>query len=175
MSGMLFENVHIVPGFQSQTGAAIEGDWVCMKGYNRAMILIHEMRGADGTATVYAIDKAKTAAAGSSSDSITITHFWSVADVASNTGDVGAAAAATVGVTDVWTKGTAAAAITGSTTQSKGQWYAVELSAEELGDDYDWFQMTITSSNAAHYVSCWYILYEPRYARAGASQVTAIA
>lgn len=171
---MLFENVHVVPAFQDQTGAAIAGDWVKLTNYDKVLILFHEMRGAEGTATVLRLDKAKTAAGGDAG-TLNMTNFWYVQDAASTTGDVGGTAAATVGVTDVWTKGTAAATFTGSTTQSKGQWVAIEVSAEELGDSFDWLQLQVVSSNAAHYMSAWYVLYGPRYARAGASQATEIA
>lgn len=174
MVPMLFENAHIVPAFQDQTGAAIAGDWVKLTNYDKCLILFHEMRGADATATVLRLDIAKTAAGGDAS-TINITNFWYVQDVASTTGDVGGTAAATVGTTDVWTKGTAAATFSGSTTASKGQWVAIEVSAEELGTDFDWLQLQVVSSNVAHYMSAWYILYGPRYARAGASQTTQIA
>jgi hypothetical protein len=165
---LLFENSHLTPAFQDQTGAHVEGDFVSLRNYNKCMILIHEMRGADATATVFRVDKANTAAGGDEHTSITLNNFWSVADVASATGDVGATAAATVGATDTWTKGTAAALITGSTTASKGQWYAIEIDASELPDadhpDSCFIQLVITSSNAAHYISAWYLLYEPKEA-----------
>lgn len=167
MSKMLFENSHITPAFQSQTGAAISGDFVSMKNYGKCLILLHEMRGANATATVFRVDKATEVAGSTQSTGITMNNFWYVQDVASATGDVGGTAAATVGATDTWTKGTAATSFTGSTTQSVGQWYAIEIDASELPDssyNYDCIQLAIVSSNGAHYLSAWYVLYEPRYA-----------
>ena len=165
---MQFENSKIVPAFQDQTGAAIAGDWVSMENYNRCLILLHEMRGANGTATVFRVDKARDVAGTNQSTGITMNNFWYVQDLASVTGDVGASAL--VGASDTWTKGTAAASFTGSTTQSKGQWYAIEVKASELPDttyqDYDAIQLQIVSSNVAHYLSAWYVLYEPRFAQA---------
>lgn len=163
---MLFENCHITPAFQDQTGAAIAGDWISLKNYRKCLILLHEMRGANATATVFRVDKATAVAGTNQSTGITMNNFWYAQDVASTTGDVGGTAAATVGATDTWTKGTAATSFTGSTTQSVGQWYAIEVDAGELPDssyDYDCIQLQIVSSNGAHYLSAWYVLYDPRY------------
>ena len=163
---MLYENSRIVPACQDQAGAAIACDWVSLKNYNRCLILLHEMRGATATATVFRVDKARAVAGTNQSTGITMNNFWYVQDLASVTGDVGASAL--VGASDTWTKGTAAASFTGSTTQSVGQWYAIEVKAAELPDstyqDYDCIQLQIVSSNAAHYLSAWYVLYEPRFA-----------
>lgn len=164
---MLFEESHIVPAFQDQTGAAIAGDWISMKNYRKCLILVHEMRGADATATVLRVDKASSVTGGDQSTGITLNNFWSVADLASVTGDVGASVG--VGASDTWTKGTAAASITGSVTQSVGQWYAIEVADEDILDatgavDFDCIQIQVVSSNAAHYISAWYVLYDPRYA-----------
>lgn len=172
---MLFENAHIVPAFATQTGGAIAGDWVKLTNFNKCLILLHEQRGADSTASVFRVDKAKTAAGGSESTGVTMSNFWHVEAAATVTGDVGGTAAGTVGVTDVWTKGTAGNSYTGVTTQSVSSWYAIEVSAEDLGDDFDWLQLQIVSSNAAHRLTAWYLLYEPRYAQAGNRQATQIA
>jgi len=172
------DQVKIVPAFQDQTGAAIAGDWVNMEGYGGCLILMHEMRGADATATVVRVDKARTVAGGDQSTGITMDNFWYSQDRASVTGDVGATAAATVGSTDVWTKGTAAASFSGSTTQSVGQWVVIDVNADDLPDstyeDYNCIQLQVVSSNAAHYISAWYVLYNPRYARNMADQPTAL-
>lgn len=169
MLGTLFENIHLTPAFQDQTGAAIAGDWISLKGYEGCLILFHEMRGANGTATVLRVDKATAVDGTDQSTGITMNNFWYVQDVASTTGDVGATAAATVGATDTWTKGTAATSFTGSTTQSKGQWVAIDVKASELPATsagvftaYDCLQLQVVSSNGAHYLSAWYVLYGPR-------------
>lgn len=167
MTGNLFEYLHPVPAFQDQTGAAIAGDWISLKNYTGCLILFHEMRGANGTATVLRVDKATSVAGGDQSTGITMNNFWAVQDVASTTGDVGGTAAATVGATDTWVKQTAAASFTGSTTQSKGQWVAIDVKADELPTssyDFDCIQLQVVSSNGAHYLSAWYLLYGPRYA-----------
>jgi hypothetical protein len=161
----LFENSHIVPAFQDQTGAAIAGDWISMRDYKKCLILVHEMRGADATATVYRVDKATSVAGADQSTGITLNNFWQVKDLASVTGDVGASTS--VGASDTWTKGTAATSITSEVTQSVGEWYAIEIDGSELWSstaDYDCIQLQVVSSNAAHYISAWYILYEPKFA-----------
>lgn len=162
---LLFENCKIVPAFQDQTGAAIAGDWISMRDYKKCLILVHEMRGADATATVLRVDKATSVAGANQSTGITLNNFWYVRDLDSVTGDVGASTS--VGASDTWTKGTAATSITGSTTQSKGQYYAIEIDGSELWSstaDYDCIQIQVVSSNAAHHISAWYILYEPKWA-----------
>lgn len=162
---LLFENSKIVPAFQDQTGAAIAGDWISMKHYKKCLILVHEMRGANATATVLRVDKATSVAGADQSTGITLNNFWQVKDLASVTGDVGASAL--VGASDTWTKGTAAASITSEVTQSVGEWYAIEIDGSELWSstaDYDCIQLQVVSSNGAHYLSAWYILYEPKFA-----------
>jgi len=168
MLGTLFENVKITPAFQDQTGAAIAGDWISLKGAEGVLILVHEMRGANATATVLRVDKATNVAGADQSTGITMNNFWYVQDLTSVTGDVGASAA--VGDSDTWTKGTAATSFTGSTTQSKGQWYAIDVKASELPavaagvqTNFDCVQIQVVSSNAAHYLSAWYVLYGPRW------------
>jgi hypothetical protein len=164
---LLFENCRVVPAFQNQTGAAIAGDWVSMKNYHKCAILVHEMRGANGTASVLRVDKARDVSGTDESTGITLNNFWYVQDLTSVTGDVGASTS--VGDSDTWTKGTAGASITGSTTQSKGQWYWIEVDGSDLPDttyqDYDCIQIQVVSSNSSHNLSAWYILYEPRYAQ----------
>jgi hypothetical protein len=172
---MLFENVHVVPAIATQTGAAIAGDWVKLTNYNKCLILLCEQRGADANTTAFRVNKAKTAAGGSVSTGISLANHWYVEGAATTTGDIGATAAATVGVTDVWTKDAAATSHTGVATQNVTSWYAIEVAAEELGDGFNWLQLNITASNAAHRLTAFYVLYEPRYARAGDKQATEIA
>lgn len=165
--------VHLVPAFQDQTGAAIAGDWVSLKNYEGCLILFHEMRGANATATVIRVDKATAVDGTNQSTGITMNKLRAVQDLTSVTGDVGAST--NVGSSDTWADQTAATSFTGSTTQSKGQWVAIDVRTDELQDTsyaYDCIQLQVVSSNAAHYVSAWYVLYGPRYA--GASGVSAI-
>lgn len=157
---MLYQTGKIVQAFQTQTGAAIAGDWISLKNYKRCCILIAEMRGADATATVFRVDKAKDVSGTDQSTGITMNNFWSMEDLTSVTGDVGAGAP---GAADTWTKQTAATSYTGSTTQSVPCYYWIEVDAAELGDPFDCLQVQIVSSNAAHYVTGIYILTEPRY------------
>ena len=172
------DQVHVVAGFQDQTGAAIAGDWVNLEGYGGCLILMHEMRGADATPTVIRVDKARDVSGTNQSPGITMKNFWYSQDRASVTGDVGATAAATVGATDAWTKGTAATSFSGSVTQSVGQWVQIDVNADDLPDstydDYNSIQLQVVSSNAAHYLSAWYILYNPKSARNVADQPTAL-
>lgn len=163
---MLPMRSHITPAFESQAGAEIAGDWISMKNYNKCMILMHEMRGADATATVVRVDKARSVTGTNESTGMTMKHFWHIQDVVSVTGDVGASVAA---LSDTWTKGTAAASYTGSVTQSVACYFMCDIQADELPDatyqDYDCIQLQVVSSNAAHTLSAQYILYEPRYSQ----------
>ena len=173
------ENLKPVPAFQDQTGAAIAGDWVNMKGYGGCMIFFHEMRGADATPTVIRVDKARDIAGANQSTGVVLRNLWHSQDRASVTGDVGATAAASVGATDVFTKALATATtFSGSVTQSVGQWVVIDVNADDLPDatydDYNSIQLQVVSSNAAHYMSAWYLLYNPRCARKFADQPTAL-
>lgn len=165
MSGTLFENSHIMPAFPTAAGGAINGDWVCLRAYHRALLIIKEVRGASGVETVMRVDKASTAAAGGEVTGLALPNWWSIQDVVT-----------AAPLLDAWTKMTAIAATLdttaqGETTQSVTAMYAFEINADELGFDStgtvraDWVQATIVSSNGAHSIEGYWILYEARYAQ----------
>ncbi len=175
MSNMLFEVAKVVQVYGIHTGEHCHGDYVNLKGFAKVAFLVQELRGADGTATVIRVDKARTVAAGDVSTGITLKNFWTMADLPLAAADVAGTAAATVGAVNTWTKGTAATSITGSVTPSLGQAYWIEIDASELPDstyqDYCCLSPVIVSTNAAHYISIFAILYGARY---GSSTPSAI-
>jgi len=161
---ILAENSFPVRAFPTATGAAITGDWVSLKGYERAMLVVIEERGASAVATVIRVDKATDVAATGESTGITLNNFWQTGDLA----------AAPTAATTLFTKGTAAASITGTTTQSVGQVTVVEIDTEELGA-FDCLQATVVSSNAAHTIAAFWILYNARYAEKLANMINPVA
>jgi hypothetical protein len=179
----LFEHIKIVPAFQYQTVGAIAGDWVSLEGWTGCLILYHETRGAETTATVIRVDKARNVAGLNQSTGVTLNNIWAVESIplaATATTDVGATAAATVGATDTWVKETAGSTtFTGITTASLNSIVAIDIRADELPDtsydDFDAIQLQVVSGNATHAVSADYILYGPRYASSGATMPSAIA
>ena len=165
---MLTENCKTMLAFPSQTGGAITGDWVCLKGYEKARLIFIEQRGANATKTIFAVDKATTSAGANESAGITLKDFWYINDIAATP------------LLDTWTKGTAAAsnAAVASTTQSVTCLYIVEIDPAALittSYDFDWVQCQVASSNAAHYLTGIWELYSPRYAMDHASMPTIIA
>lgn len=156
----MIPNFHVVECIKPQTGAgARSGDWICMKNYNHATIVVHIAMGNAAT-TAVTVDKAKTAAGGSNSDGITINFAYLA------TGQT---------VTDTYTKVTGAASFTSSATGSGSEIYRLEIDAAELGNDYDFFQLELGVSNASNLVSAIAILSDPRYGGDPDDQLTAIA
>jgi hypothetical protein len=164
---MLFpDNAKFVEAFPTQHGGAITGDWVSLKGYERACLVILLTTGADDTETTITIDKATSVTAGDESTGITITNFWTLYNM------VSAAPA-----THAMTKGTAAASIVTVTDQSTTHRIVIDIDAAELPTstyDFDCLQCTTAGSNAAHFISGLWILYNPRYAMAQANMISPI-
>lgn len=145
----------IISLIKPQTGgSARSGIWVSMANYGKLTMIVSIAQGAANT-TAITVDKAKTSAGGSNSDGITMANFWTMVD---------AAGTAQAAASDTYTKGTAAASITSSSTGSGCSVYVIEILAEELGDGYNWVQLELGSSSASNLVSAVGILTEPRYA-----------
>ena len=165
------DNCKIVQAAPVTRGIAANGDWVCLKGYAKAMCVINIVTGADDTELTFTVDKATTAAAGNESTGITLNNFWTIYNMVS--------AAPT---SDAMTKGTAAASIVTVTDQSTSHLIVVDIDASELGyvattpfAKFDWLQLTVAGGNAAHTWAAIWILYNPRYGQDQASMLTAIA
>ena len=155
---MLPQNAKIVQAFLPAHGAALTGDWVSVKNYHKAMLIVTVATGASDVATVIAVDKATSVAAANESTGITLNNFWTIESIS-----------ATAPASDLMTKGTAAAYISiGATQQSLGHMAVADIDCGELPDssyEYDCLQANISSSNAAHFIGAVWVLYEPRYAQ----------
>lgn len=145
----LFEKIKVVDGIKPQTGgSARSGDWVSLENYGGCLIVVQIAQGAVNT-TAITVDKAKTAAGGSNSDGITMNNWWKCED--------------TPTTADTYTKGTAAASITSSSTGSGSSVYVIDIDAAELGDGYQFLQVEAGASNASNLISATYILYDAAY------------
>jgi hypothetical protein len=155
---MFMENVKIVPGLAHQTGAgARTADAVSLENYAKVGILVSIYQGAVNT-TAITVDKWTGPATGTTSTGITLSNWWKLEDV-------------TVGTTaDTWTKGTAAASITSSSTGSGISYYWIEIDADELRSGtstaYKFVECELGASNAGNYLWVHYFLFPPRYAQA---------
>ncbi len=155
---MLPMNAKIVRAIQTEHGSAEAGDWVCLKGYHKAMAIISISTGADDTETTITVDKATSVAGANESAGITLNNYWTLYNMDQ--------AAPT---SDKMTKGAAAASIVTVTDQSKDHLIVIDIDADELPTstyDFDCVQLALAGSNAAHFQSAVWVLYEPRYAQA---------
>lgn len=156
----MIPNFHVVECIKPQTGgSARSGDWISLKDYNHATIIVHIAMGNAAT-TAITVDKGKTAAGGSNSDGITVNWAFKA------TGQ---------GTTDTYTQVTGAASFTSSATGSGSEIYRLDIDGDELGDDYDYFQLELGASNASNLVSAVAILSGPRFGGDPDAQLTAIA
>jgi hypothetical protein len=161
---MIVQDGKIVSAIKPQTGGnAISSAWINMANYSKATVVIEIAQGNAAT-TAITLDKAKTSAGGSNTDGITIQNWWSMVDVAGTT---------QAAASDTFTKGTAHTSITSSATGTGCSLYVIEISAEELGQGYNFFQVELGASNAANIASCLVILTGAAYG--GPSTPTALA
>jgi hypothetical protein len=162
---MLPENCKIVRAIQTEHGSAEAGDWVCLKGYRKAMCIFSFSTGADDTEVTVTVDKASSVAGADESAGITLNNYWTLFNMVQ------------AGPTsDTMTKGAAAASISTVTDQATDHLIVIDIDAEELPTttvDFDCVQLTVSASNAAHFQSAVWVLYEPRYAMS--TPITAIA
>ena len=164
---MLPDNIKVVAATPVTRGTAATGDWVCLKGYARAMCLIDIVTGADDTELVFSVDKATSVAGANESSGITLNNFWYLYNIVSATP-----------ATHAMTKGTAATSIATVTDRSKSHRIIIDIDAAELPTssyDFDCVQLTVAGGNAAHTYSAQWILYNPRYAQSQATMLSAIA
>ena len=164
---LLPDNCKITQATPVTRGVAAAGDWVCLKGYQKAMCIINIVTGADDTELVFTVDKATSVAGANESTGITLNNFWYVYNMVS-----------AAPLSDAMTKGTAAASITTATDQSTSHMIVIDIDASELPNstaDYDCLQLTVTGGNAAHTYAAIWVLYNPRHAQSQATMLTAIA
>lgn len=129
------------------TGAAVVGDWVCLKGYESVTIIITQGAWAGGTPAV-TLDQA-TAVAGTGSKTLGMTKYWSKVGLAA------ADFAETAVVSDTFNLTATADTIT-----------VIQVHASELDVDggFDCVQLDIASPGAnADLISATYIFTGARY------------
>ena len=158
MANLFFpEQVKIVPGIAYATGAgARTADRVSLENYQRVAILVQIYQTAVQT-TAITVDKVTAATSGTESTGITMSNWWKCEDVTAGT------------TADTWTKGTAAASITSSSTGSGTSYYLIDIGADELsaaGVDYDFVECELGASAGGNLLWVTYFLYNPRYAQA---------
>jgi hypothetical protein len=161
------DNCAIVPALPVTRGVAAAGDWVCLKGYAKAMCIINIVTGADDTELTFTVDKATSVAGGDESTGITLNRFWTAYNVVS-----------AAPVSWALTKGTAAASIATVTDQSTSHLIVIDIDAAELPTAtyaFDCVQLTVAGGNAAHSYAAIWVLYNPRNAQDQASMLSAIA
>ena len=163
-TSLLMQAAKIVPAVAPQTGGAVDGDWVSLKGYDRCGILVYIDQNNAAT-TAITVDRATSVAGANVNAGITMYDWWHITNTAIGT-DAGTNS-------DTWTKGAAAASITTSGTGSGASIYYIEVNADDLvapagafGRKYDCLQLKLGASNAANYITAIYILFPPRYAQA---------
>lgn len=164
---LLMENSKITQAVPVTRGTTANGDWVCLKGYARAMCIINIVTGADDTEFTFTVDKATSVAGANESTGITLTNFWYIYNMVS--------AAPT---SDAMTKGTAATSIATVTDQSTSHMIVIDIDAAELPNstaNYDCVQLTVAGGNAAHTYAASWVLYNPRYGQTAADMLSAIA
>jgi len=161
------DNCKITQAVPVTRGVAANGDWVCLKGYKKAMCIINIVTGADDTELTFKISRATSVAGADAAVEMTMKNFWTLYNGVS-----------ALPVADAMTKGTAATSIETLTDQSTSHMIIIDIDAEELPNstaDYDCLQLVISGGNAAHTYSAVWVLYHPRHAEAHADQLTAIA
>lgn len=136
----------------SALGTAITGDFVSLKGYRRATIIIELTRGANATAVNFTVDKAPLVNGAGATTGIQLNKWWKNEDTAA---------------TDTLVRGAAGTSIAGITTQSKNNQYVIEIDAEELGEATPCIAVVTSAGHAAHFVSATYVLHPARYPQEG--------
>lgn len=161
MFRILMEDVKVCEAFKPQTmGGAATGDWINLAGYSGVLFVIHITQG-HGSSGNITLNKAKTAAGGSSSSGITMPHLAKCEDAP--------------GTSDTFTAVAAATALTPSTAGAGSSIYLIDVRAAELGDGYNFAQIAMALSNAGNVASGLALLYGPRAAASVDKLVTAIA
>lgn len=133
-------------------GTAITGDFVSLKGYRKATIIIELTRGANATVVNFTVDKAPLVNGAGATTGITLRKWWGNIDTAAN---------------DTLVRGAAGTSIAGIATQSKNNQYVIEIDAEELGEATPCIAVVTSAGHASHFVSATYILEPARYAQEG--------
>jgi hypothetical protein len=158
MQGELLEQANIVSAFvpvDTQDGAN-NGDWVSMKNYNRALVVLFKDAGVAGDDPVFTLRQA-TDNSGTSAKALNFTRVRTKVGTQTGIGQ--------------FTLNTQSAANTYTDTDSAEAEaiMAVEVKAEDLDTDngFDHIQLQIpdTGSAGAQLGCGFYILYDPRFAQ----------
>jgi len=154
---MLPQNAKIVNAFPNQVGGAIAGDWVCVKDFHRAMLIVGITTAADHTDVTLTVDKATNVAAGNESAGITLDNTWTLVDIPA------------IPLLDVMTKGAVGAvSVAPAIAANTAHLFVVDINTDELPTNlfnFDCLQATMAGGHATQYVSGVWVLYEPRYAQ----------
>lgn len=153
------ENCKIVEGYAPNVGAAaaVTGDYVCLKGYHKAFVVIH-YRQADGNAITWNVTRATNVSAGSAAVMTETMRIWSNLDCATS---------------DTLVERTPAVNYS-SGTGATNKIIIFEVDPQTLTDTFDCIAgASTTAIAAAQYVSIMYYLV-PRYAGRVATSPTAI-
>ena len=138
----------IVEAITPQAGAAITGDFVSLKNYDKCLILVHINHAAANAVTI-TVDGATDVAAGGLSAGITFTDWWINEDCAAS---------------DTLVKGAAAAASIVGGAALTHHMYAIEIDGSELNAlGLDCIRVVTSASAAANITSAMYILHGARY------------
>lgn len=147
----LTQNAKIVEAITPQAGAAITGDYVSLKNYGKAYVIVHV---AQGAADVMAISiEQATVVAGTDSKVITnVVPIWSNLDCAASDTLVERTAAVNYSL-DVGLK-------------HKTVVFEIDPALLDVAHDFDCICVKTGASNAANITSALYILTDAKYSQA---------
>ena len=148
MDRLIPQEGKIVEAITPQAGAAINGDFVSLKNYDKCLILVHINHAAADAVTI-TVDGATDVAAAGLSAGLTFTDWWINEDCAAS---------------DTLVKGAAAVASIVGGAGIAHHMYAIEIDGSELGAaGLDCIRVNTSASDAANITSAMYILHGARY------------
>lgn len=159
---LLVENAKIVTGLVPKdiTGAAQTGDYVSLKNYGHATIIIKTGAVANGADAMAITLKQATAVAGTGEKALAFSKYW-VSDASG----------------DTFTQTTATSNTFNITGTDDNKIYVLEVDSADLdaANDFDCVRVDVGSPGAnAVLLDCTYILTQPRFAGDGSSLPSSI-
>ena len=143
------ENAKIVEAITPQAGGAITGDYVSLKNYHSAYVIVHINQAAANTVAI-TIEKATAVAPTGSVAITTVVPIWANEDCATS---------------DTLVAQTAAVAFTTSAAQTH-KTIVFKVDPASLGETYDCITVKTGASAAGNITSALYVLVPARYAQA---------
>lgn len=134
--------------------AAMAGDWVSMKGYDRMLIVFFKAAGTAGDDPTITVEQAK-AVAGTDNKALNFTEVWTKQGTLTGVAS--------------WTRVTQSAAntYTDATSAEAQAIWAIEVKAEDLdqANGFDCVQASVGDVGVGAQLGCLlYLMFEPRYA-----------